>query len=56
LTFSLTKEEIKLPNIGISNTKARPSKVKRLTAEKYLKVPASFLAFLTGVIDGDGHI
>lgn len=56
LTFSLTEEEIKLPKIGISNTKARPSKVKRLTAEEYFKIPASFLAFLAGVIDGDGHI
>jgi len=56
MAFSLIGEESKLPKIGISNTKARPSKNKRLTEDEYLNIPSSFIAFLAGVIDGDGHI
>ena len=36
--------------------KSRSNRSKRLSEDEYLLIPSSFLAFLVGVIDGDGHI
>jgi hypothetical protein len=52
----LTAEKSELPKIGIFNTKAPANRSKRLTDAEYLAIPKSFLAFLVGFIDGDGHI
>lgn len=45
-----------LPKIGVFNLKSRTNRSKRLSEAEYLLIPSSFLAFLVGVIDGDGHI
>ena len=36
--------------------KSRSNRSKRLSEDEYLLVPSSFLAFLIGVVDGDGYI
>jgi hypothetical protein len=47
-----------LPTIGTVNVNAlkKGNKSVRLNKEKYLTIPASFLSFLVGLIDGDGYI
>ena len=47
-----------LPTIGTVNTNAlkKGNKNVRLNKEEYLSIPASFLSFLLGFIDGDGYI
>jgi hypothetical protein len=52
----LTAGKSELPKIGNFNTKARVNRNKRLTDTEYLTIPKSFIAFLVGLIDGDGHI
>jgi hypothetical protein len=51
---------ILLPTIGIVNPNAlkKGKKEIRSNADKkeYLSIPSSFLAFLAGIIDGDGYI
>ena len=36
--------------------KSRSNRSKRFSEDEYLLIPSSFLAFLVGVIDGDGYI
>lgn len=47
-----------LPSVGTVNINAlkKGNKNLRLNKEEYLSVPSSFLAFLVGLIDGDGYI
>lgn len=47
-----------LPTIGTVNVNAlkKGNKSVRLNKEKYLSIPASFISFLVGLIDGDGYI
>lgn len=57
--FSLSKD-ISLPTIGTIHKNAlrmlRRNKILRLDKQEYLSIPLSFLAFLVGLIDGDGYI
>ncbi len=47
-----------LPSIGTVSAHAlkKGNKKIRLDKEEYLSIPSSFLAFLAGLIDGDGYI
>jgi hypothetical protein len=45
-----------LPKLGIPYFKSRINRSKWLSEKEYLSIPKSFLAFLVGFIDGDGHI
>jgi hypothetical protein len=45
-----------LPIIGIISSKVHIDRKNRLTDNEYLSIPTSFLAFLVGLIDGDGYI
>lgn len=47
-----------LPTIGTINIHAlkKGNKNIRLHKNEYLSIPPSFIAFLTGLIDGDGYI
>ena len=47
-----------LPTIGIihKNALKKGNKVLRSNKEEYISIPSSFLAFLVGLIDGDGYI
>jgi hypothetical protein len=49
---------ITLPTIGIIHRNAlkKGQKEIRLNKEKYISIPSSSLAFLAGLIDGDGYI
>ena len=49
---------ILLPTIGIVSPNAlkKGKKEIRLDKREYLSIPSSFLAFLAGIIDGDGYI
>jgi len=51
-------KNISLPTIGIINKNAlkKHNKSLRLDKKEYLLIPSSFLAFLVGLIDGDGYI
>lgn len=42
--------------IGIININSLKKGNNRLTEQKYLSIPSSFLGFLAGFIDGDGYI
>lgn len=55
--FSLNKD-ISLPTIGTihKNALKKGQKILRLDKQEYLSIPSSFLAFLVGLIDGDGYI
>lgn len=55
--FSLSKD-ISLPTIGTidKNALRKGNKILRLDKQEYLSIPLSFLAFLVGLIDGDGYI
>lgn len=50
------KEKLILPVIGTVSTKAHVNRKKRLSQFEYLSIPYSFIAFLIGIIDGDGYI
>jgi len=54
--FSLNKDI--LPTVGIINNNAlkKGNKSLRLNKKEYISIPSSFLAFLVGLIDGDGYI
>jgi hypothetical protein len=47
-----------LPTIGTVNKNAlkKGRKIIRSNKEEYLSIPSSFIAFLVGLIDGDGYI
>ncbi len=46
-----------LPTIGTVSVHAlKKINTRRLDKQKYLSIPYSFIAFLTGLIDGDGYI
>ena len=45
-----------LPVIGTVSTKAHVNRKKRLSQLEYLSIPYPFIAFLIGIIDGDGYI
>jgi len=47
---------IGLPIIGIISSKVHINRKNRLSENEYLSIPTSFLAFLVGLIDGDGYI
>ena len=46
-----------LPIIGTVSVHAlKGNNIRKLNKSKYLSIPSSFIAFLTGLIDGDGYI
>jgi len=45
-----------LPIIGIISSRVHINRKNRLSEKEYLDIPKSFLAFLVGIIDGDGYI
>ncbi len=46
-----------LPTIGIVSRQAlKKGKQKRIDKQEFLSVPYQFIAFLAGLIDGDGYI
>ena len=47
-----------LPTIGVihKNALKKGNKTLRLNKQEYISIPLSFLAFLVGLIDGDGYI
>lgn len=55
--FSLNKD-ISLPTIGTIHKNAikKGNKIFKLDKQEYLSIPSSFLAYLVGLIDGDGYI
>ena len=58
--FSFNKEILSLclPTIGIihKNALKKGNKILKSNKEEYISIPSSFLAFLAGLIDGDGYI
>ena len=54
----LTSVESILPTIGTINKNAlkKGNRKIRLEKKEYLSIPSSFIAFLVGLIDGDGYI
>ena len=55
--FTLTTAIPMLPTIGTVNIHAlKKGKKIRLDKKEYLSIPFSFIAFLVGLIDGDGYI
>ena len=57
ILFSLINDEI-LPTVGVINENAlkKDNKSLRLNKQEYISIPLSFLAYLVGLIDGDGYI
>ena len=56
-TFITLKTISVLPTIGTVSIHAlKRRNISKLDKSKYLSLPFSFLAFLTGLIDGDGYI
>ena len=47
-----------LPTLGVihKNALKKGNKTLRLDKQEYISIPPSFLAFLVGLIDGDGYI
>nr|prf cob gene intronic ORF [Neurospora crassa] len=47
-----------LPMIGVihQNALKKSNKALRLDKQEYISIPSSFLAFLAGLVDGDGYI
>ncbi|AGG16003.1 laglidadg endonuclease (mitochondrion) [Neurospora crassa OR74A] len=47
-----------LPTIGVihQNALKKSNKALRLDKQEYISIPSSFLAFLAGLVDGDGYI
>lgn len=54
----LLNQDISLPTIGVIHNNALKKGNKTLKSDKkeYISIPSSFLAFLVGLIDGDGYI
>lgn len=54
----LSNKDISLPTIGVIHNNALKKGNKTLKSDKqeYISIPSSFLAFLVGLIDGDGYI
>ena len=64
-TFNLFKYKLPFNQINLNfetigiihkNALKKSNKTIRLDKQEYIKTPPSFLAFLVGLIDGDGHI
>lgn len=57
ILFSLNKDVV-LPTIGLihKNALKKGNRDLRLDKENFLSIPSSFLAYLVGLIDGDGYI
>jgi len=57
ILFILNEDDI-LPTIGNVNKNAlkKGNKITRLNKQEYISIPSPFIAFLTGLIDGDGYI
>ena len=49
--------KVSLPTIGVvhKNALKKGNKALRLDKKEYISIPSSFLAFLVGLIDGDGY-
>lgn len=58
IIIKFTKLDTSLPTIGTVHKNALKKNPKsiRLDKQEYLLLPSSFLAFLVGLIDGDGYI
>lgn len=54
ILFNISREV--LPVIGTVSTKVHVNRKKRLSQLEYLSIPYPFIAFLIGIIDGDGYI
>lgn len=56
--FTIVATALMLPTIGTVSVHAlkKGNKNLRLDKKEYLSIPSSFIAFLAGVIDGDGYI
>jgi len=51
-------ELVSLPTVGVvhKNALKKGNKTIRLNKQEYVSIPSSFIAFLVGLIDGDGYI
>jgi len=58
LLIKVSDNEALLPTIGVvhKNALKKGNKTLRLDKQEYNSIPSSFLAFLVGLIDGDGYI
>ena len=56
LIYVVLLKDINLPTIGIVDKNAFKKVNRNLNKEEYISLPSSFLAFLVGLIDGDGYI
>ena len=58
LHLNVSGGEASLPTIGVihNNALKKGNKTLRLDKQEYISIPSSFLAFLVGLIDGDGYI
>jgi len=58
LLLKVLDSEALLPTIGVvhKNALKKGKKTLRLDKQEYSSIPSSFLAFLVGLIDGDGYI
>jgi len=58
LLLKVSDSEVLLPTIGVvhKNALKKGNKTLRLDKQEYNSIPSSFLAFLVGLIDGDGYI
>lgn len=58
LKGSKLRREALLPTIGVvhKNALKKGNRLLRSDKEEYISIPTSFLAFLVGLIDGDGYI
>nr|YP_010390549.1 LAGLIDADG endonuclease [Fusarium acaciae-mearnsii]YP_010390605.1 LAGLIDADG endonuclease [Fusarium aethiopicum]YP_010390658.1 LAGLIDADG endonuclease [Fusarium asiaticum]YP_010390715.1 LAGLIDADG endonuclease [Fusarium austroamericanum]YP_010390772.1 LAGLIDADG endonuclease [Fusarium boothii]YP_010391029.1 LAGLIDADG endonuclease [Fusarium mesoamericanum]YP_010391082.1 LAGLIDADG endonuclease [Fusarium nepalense]YP_010391197.1 LAGLIDADG endonuclease [Fusarium vorosii]AYN73120.1 LAGLIDADG endon len=58
LYLKVYTKETSLPTIGTihKNALKKSNKTLRLDKQEYISIPSSFLAFLAGLIDGDGYI
>lgn len=56
ILLNVSIEKQVLPVIGTVSKKAHVNRKKRLSQLEYLSIPDSFIAFLIGIIDGDGYI
>lgn len=58
LLLKVLDSEALLPTIGVvhKNALKKGNKTLRLDKQEYSSIPSSFLAFLVGLIDGDGYI
>lgn len=55
---TLSTKDISLPTIGTihKNALKKGNRTLKLDKNEYITIPSSFLAFLVGLIDGDGYI